>query len=125
MSECEFRKCGSECCRYISVYLKTPRSKADFDEIRWFVTHENVRVYKDHDKNWLVEFVTPCKFLNKDLLCDIYKKRPEVCSGYEADNCTYHTPGPIFDKIMFAEPADVDRFLAERKKQREKKKSGK
>jgi Fe-S-cluster containining protein len=123
MPECEFETCKAECCRYVSVYLKTPRSNADFDEIRWFVTHEHIRVYRDHEKNWMIEFTSPCKFLDADNICRIYANRPEVCAEYNPNDCTFHVRGPIFDKIMFTDPGDVDMFLEERRLKRNAKRA--
>ena len=110
MSECLPPNCDAKCCRYVAIVLDTPRSKSDFENIRWFVSHENIAVHKDKDGDWLVEFVTPCKYLN-DQLCSIYENRPEVCRKYDPDDCEKK-----FDttEITFKNIEDVERFTAQR-----------
>jgi Fe-S-cluster containining protein len=104
------------------VYLDEPKNKVDFDEIRWFVAHENVSVYRDHDKQWIVEFKTPCNYQNPDNTCATYETRPNVCARYEPKICTFNTEGKIYDKVMLKTPEDLDAYLAKRKKKKDKKK---
>jgi len=87
MPECT--TCKAYCCRYITVDLPKPVSPEDFDEIRWYVLHKNVIVYKTEDeKNWRVEFQTPCEYLDeKKYLCKHYGRRPIVCREYTTDEC--------------------------------------
>ncbi len=120
MAICRADKCNAFCCRYISVHIDTPRSKVDFDEIRWFVSHENVVVYKDEENDWLVEFVTPCKFL-KNNKCEIYEARPDVCREYDPDGCA-DSEKNIEMKIAFKKPTDVEKFVAKRWPKKKKKK---
>lgn len=75
-------ECGGKCCAYIAIELDKPRSKKDYDYIRWYLTHNNVNVFVDHDRNWFVEFRTPCSFIKQDKKCSIYEKRPNICSGH-------------------------------------------
>lgn len=126
MAECRGDECKAFCCRYISVHIDTPRNKVDFDEIRWFVSHENVVVYKDEDDDWLVEFLTPCKFL-KNNRCEIYESRPDVCREYDPGGCAA-SEEEIEMKIAFRTPGDVEKYVARRwpkKKKAKKKKSAK
>lgn len=122
MATCKFTKCDSECCAYVSVYLDPPRSKTAFDEIRWFLAHENVSVYRDHDKQWIVEFKTPCSYMNPDNTCASYETRPEVCAKYAPDICTFNTKGKIYDGVMLRTPKDLDAFLKKRAKKKAKSK---
>lgn len=82
--------CG-DCCRYVTVQIKSPRSKADYDEIRWFLLHENIQVFVDED-GWYVEFATACRKLD-DWRCTIYAERPLMCSEYEVEHCTRYGEG--------------------------------
>lgn len=104
--------CNGACCRYVSVRLEAPRSRRDFDEIIWFVCHDNVVVYKDTDNDWLVEMMTPCLFL-KGNKCGIYDNRPKVCRDYDPGNCT-HISGRADAKVVFASPDDVREFTEKR-----------
>jgi len=87
------RDCG-HCCRYVTVKLATPRGRLDFDEIRWFLLHENVFVFIDDD-GWHVEFHTACRHLD-GWRCGAYESRPRVCSDYTVDQCERYGEGDPF-----------------------------
>ena len=80
--------CKARCCRYVTVQIKAPKDKADFDELSWFLAHEHISVYFE-GRRWHVEFRTRCKHLNRANLCSIYETRPLVCRGYDAEACEY------------------------------------
>ncbi len=80
--------CRARCCRYLTIYIPAPRRKADFDELSWFLAHENISIYFDA-RRWHVEVRTRCKYLNSQNLCAIYETRPAVCRGYDLDECEY------------------------------------
>src|SRR5436190_17100327 len=61
--------CG-DCCRYVTAQIKSPRSRVDYDEIRWFLLHENIQVFIDED-GWYIEFATRCRKLD-GWRCSIY-----------------------------------------------------
>lgn len=82
--------CG-DCCRYVTAQIKSPRSRADYDEIRWFLLHENIQVFVDED-GWYVEFATKCRKLD-GWRCTIYADRPRVCSDYPVEDCTRYGAG--------------------------------
>ena len=74
--------CGATCCRYIAVEIDKPTCKRDYDQIRWYLLHENVYVFVDGEGAWYVEFGTGCSKLQKDNLCRIYEERPRICRSY-------------------------------------------
>lgn len=119
MSKCTADKCNAFCCTYISVHIDTPTTKVDFDELEWFVAHENISVYKDDENSWIVEVMTPCKNL-KDNKCAVYENRPTVCRNYDPENCT-HNSEEIPTKILFRNPEDVRKFADKRWKRKKKK----
>ncbi|NIR03500.1 MAG: YkgJ family cysteine cluster protein [Gemmatimonadales bacterium] len=80
--------CKARCCRYITVQIKAPRLKADFDEIGWFLAHENISVYF-HGRRWHVEVRTRCEHLTRSNLCSAYETRPLVCRDYDIEACEY------------------------------------
>jgi len=84
---CQY-ECRARCCRYITIQIDAPRLKADFDEIAWWLAHENVSVYF-FGRRWHVEIQTRCKHLTKDNLCGSYEDRPAVCHDYNTDECEY------------------------------------
>jgi len=120
--ECTPFECEAKCCRYVAIVIDTPRSKNDFENIRWFVSHENTYVSKDRDDDWLLEFATPCKHL-KDNLCAIYENRPLICRNYDPDQCERNDNESI--KLRFSSPEEVDRYVAKRWGLQGQKKKGK
>jgi Fe-S-cluster containining protein len=82
--------CTGLCCRYIALPIDTPRSTGDFDDIRWYLLHENVSVFVEDDQ-WYVSFVTNCRHLLPDHRCGIYETRPRICRQYTTDDCDYHS----------------------------------
>lgn len=111
--------CNGACCRYVSVHIDTPNSLDDFDEVKWFVSHRNIVVYKDCEDDWLVEFNTRCKFLNKNNRCTDYENRTDVCRDYGPDDCTKTSTADA--KIVFRKPSDVERHTARRWPKKKKK----
>ncbi|HOP62979.1 MAG TPA: YkgJ family cysteine cluster protein [Spirochaetota bacterium] len=85
-------KCGGKCCAYVAIELDRPRSKTDYDHIRWYLAHKNVNVFIDHDKNWHVEFRTPCEFQGTDKKCKNYVNRPAICRehGTSEGDCEFY-----------------------------------
>jgi uncharacterized protein len=110
--ECAPFECDAKCCRYVALVIDTPRTKNDFENIRWFVSHEKVAVSKDQENDWLLEFETPCKHL-KNNLCEIYENRPEICRCYDPDDCERKYDGG-YAKIRFTAPEEVEQFVAKR-----------
>ncbi len=37
------------CCTYITQHIDAPRSKEDFRQLLWQVSHAHVKIYKDDD----------------------------------------------------------------------------
>lgn len=80
-------KCSGLCCRYFALPIETPEDWDDFDDIRWYLCHENVTVFVEDD-DWYINVKNKCRNLNdKNYHCDIYKKRPKICRGYKMDDC--------------------------------------
>lgn len=82
--------CG-HCCRYVTIAMRAPRNRNDYDEIRWYLLHENMRVFIDSD-GWYVEVLTRCRHLEGHR-CGIYQTRPIVCEDYEIDTCERYGEG--------------------------------
>ena len=74
------------CCRYITINIPTPRTKLDFDNIRWYILHQNVCVFLDWEGDWMVQFDTTCEWL-VDGRCTHYRFRPEICRDYDPADC--------------------------------------
>lgn len=84
-------ECGGKCCGYVAIEIDKPKGKKDYDIIRWYLAHQNVNVFIDHDKNWHVEFRTPCEFQSSEKKCMIYTKRPAICRehGTSEGDCEF------------------------------------
>ena len=107
---CAERKCPAKCCRYVAVPINGPTSKSNIDEMRWMLAHKNIRVYEDHDGDWFVEFLTPCKHLKMDFTCGIWQDRYQICRDHSTDDCEY-VDDPY--KTVFNEPEELEKWLDE------------
>ena len=87
------------CCRHIAIPIDTPTCKTDYNNIIWYLLHENVVVFVDDENEWHVQFYTKCKAL-KDMKCTVYEGRPSVCRDYDVENCERHGEGPT-EKHLF------------------------
>jgi Fe-S-cluster containining protein len=102
------------CCRYVSLEIDKPRTKRDFDNIRWYLLHKNISVMVDWEGSWLIQFDTPCEWL-VDGQCTHYSLRPEICREYDPAECERYNPIPA-EKILLRNEKDLELFLAEREK---------
>jgi len=82
-------KCVALCCRYIALPLDNPTDARDYDNIRWYLMHENIVVYVE-DGQWYIGIMNKCKNLMPDNRCGVYDVRPRVCREYHTTNCEYH-----------------------------------
>jgi hypothetical protein len=108
------RDCSAECCKHIAIPIDEPETWEDLERIKWYISHENVSVYKDVEGDWLVEFLSKCGQLNGNR-CMAWgtDKYPRICSEYEMKTCVMNEEGEYWD-ILFKTAADVDAFAAER-----------
>lgn len=104
--------CPAICCRYIALPIEEPVTKGDFDDIRWYLAHENVTVFVEKGQ-WYVSFATRCRYLRSDRKCSIYERRPRICRSYRTDDCDYHG-GEYRYQLYFSEPPEIERYAAEK-----------
>lgn len=100
------------CCRYVALPISTPRTRRDFEEIRWYVLHQNVSVYIDWDGDWMIQFDSPCEWL-KDGRCVHYELRPQICRDHDPAGCERYVPFPA-DQVFIRNEEDLERYLEER-----------
>lgn len=103
--------CEGQCCCYVAIEIDTPETLKDFEDIKWYVSHEHVLVYIEEDGTWNIQFDTPCKYLDKENKCTNYEKRPKICREYEHDECPFHNE--YKEKYTFREIADVEKYVEE------------
>ncbi len=77
-----------ECCNYVAIQISTPRSKADFDDMFWQISHERVEYFVD-DGKWYLLFHARCSHLDSEGRCMIYEDRFRVCREHPADRCEF------------------------------------
>lgn len=104
--------CSGLCCRYIALPIETPESKADFDDVRWYLLHEGVSVFVE-DGEWYISFQATCRHLQPDFRCGIYETRPRICREYSTDNCDYHS-GDYGWSAHFTCPEHLDAYVRDR-----------
>ena len=108
-SLCE--KCVALCCRYFALPLDNPTDVEDYDNIRWYLMHENVVVFIENEQ-WFIGVLNRCKHLQADNRCGVYETRPRICRSYTTDNCEYH--GAEYDYEELFTSADQLREYAEK-----------
>ncbi len=100
--------CDGKCCKYVVVEIDKPEELSDFENIKWFVSHENVKVFVEDDE-WFLEFITPCKFLDKNNRCTNYEKRPQICRDYNVGECTFYNE--YSEEHTFSNPKEVEEYI--------------
>ena len=79
--------CTGLCCRYMALPIETPEDREDYDDIRWYLCHEDVAVFVE-DGDWYINVKNKCRYLAEDdYRCLIYDKRPKICRGYKHNDC--------------------------------------
>jgi len=103
----------AKCCQYFSLEIDRPRSKRDYDDLLWFLAHENVSIYL-WKRSWYLMVHNPCTFLDrKTNLCTIYDRRPRICREHSVDECEYDSDYE-FDE-HFKSYQDLQRWMRKKK----------
>jgi Fe-S-cluster containining protein len=100
--------CEGKCCKYVVVEIDKPTNLDYFEAIKWFVCHKNINVFVSEGK-WYIEFLTPCEFLDKNNLCKIYDKRPQICRDYHVDECTFYND--YKEKYTFTNLKEIEDYI--------------
>jgi Fe-S-cluster containining protein len=104
--------CTAACCRYIALPIETPTERSDFDDIRWYLLHENISVFVE-DGDWYISMLTNCRHVQPDGRCAIYARRPGICRKYTTENCDYHS-GDYGWEAHFTCPEHLDEYVRAR-----------
>ena len=91
---------GSICCTYVTQHMETPRSKEDFRQLLWQVSHQNVKLYKDDD-GWTLLVDGKCQHLQVNGDCGIYDERPDICREHTNDYCEFDAPSEDGFELYF------------------------
>ncbi|MBM4001359.1 MAG: YkgJ family cysteine cluster protein [Planctomycetes bacterium] len=100
--------CTAKCCRYFALAIDTPKKRADFDFIRWYLLHDRATVFTDSG-TWYLLVHTTCEHLLPDHRCGIYATRPEICREYSTKNCEYED-NAVYDHY-FETPEQVEEYV--------------
>ena len=111
----------SICCTYVTHSLDTPRSKEDFEQLLWQVSHNHIKIYKDDD-GWTLLIDGHCQHLQIDGGCGIYETRPEICREHTNDYCEYDAPSEDGFDLYFQNYDDLLKYCKKRFKTWGKKK---
>jgi Fe-S-cluster containining protein len=106
--QCE--KCTGLCCRYFALPIETPETRADYDDIRWYLCHEDITVFVE-DGDWYLNVKNKCRYLSeKDHACLIYDKRPKICRKYKHSDCDF-VEGEYEYELHFTSAKDMDEYI--------------
>jgi Fe-S-cluster containining protein len=111
-SSCLCDQCSGLCCRYFALPIDNPDAARDFDNIRWYLLHENVTIFVEKSQ-WYIGIANRCKMLQPDNRCGVYLTRPAVCRGYSTDNCDYHG-GEYEFEMLFTSAEQLERYAKEK-----------
>ncbi len=99
--------CTAKCCRYFALPIDEPKTRSDFEFMRWFLLHGRASVFTE-DGTWYLMVHTECKHLQPDNRCGIYETRPLICREYTTDNCEYEDDW-VYDHY-FETPEQVEEY---------------
>ena len=107
-SQCE--RCTGLCCRYFALPIETPETKEDYDDIRWYLCHEDITVFVE-DGDWYLNVKNKCRNLSdKDYKCLIYDKRPRICRKYKHEDCDF-VDGEYDYQLHFTCDKDMEEYM--------------
>jgi Fe-S-cluster containining protein len=112
--------CVGLCCRYFAFEIAKPKTRRDFDDMRWYLLHEDCIIFVE-DGDWYIQINRKCKKLRPDNFCGIYETRPQICREYTTKECDYHGEEYEYDHL-FTEPEQIARFADEYFSKRKKRK---
>ena len=104
-------QCVALCCRYFAFSIDTPTTKRDFEDLRWYILHDDTIIFVE-DGEWYVQVNRKCRELLPDNRCGIYENRPTICRGYKTDACDWHADAYDYQHV-FSEPDQIQRFAKE------------
>lgn len=130
-------KCNGKCCRYTALPIDTPEDWDDYDDIRWYLCHEDITVFVE-EGDWYINIQNKCRHLSeKTYRCENYELRPRICRKYDTDGCDLTGDGYEYElhfqndkqmeeymRIKFG-PKVFDRLEAKEKPTKKKKKKAK
>ena len=106
--QCE--KCRGLCCRYFALPIETPETREDYDDIRWYLSHEDISIFVE-DGDWYLSVSRKCRHLSeKNHTCLIYDRRPKICRKYRHANCDA-VLGEYDYELHFTSDREMDEYI--------------
>jgi Fe-S-cluster containining protein len=103
-------KCDGKCCRYFALPIETPEDWDDYDDIRWYLCHENTTVFVE-DGEWYLNVKNKCRHLSeKDYRCGNYEVRPKICRGYDTEACDLTGDGYDYE-LHFRDDKAMEEYM--------------
>ena len=106
------QECGAKCCRYFCFEIDEPTDYDEFEDLRWFLLHEDVSVHVD-EGDWFISIDNVCKMLGPDNRCTAYEMRPDICRKYDPANCDQSEGDYDYD-ALFSTPDQVEAYARKR-----------
>ena len=107
-NQCE--KCKGLCCSYVALPIEKPKDKSDYDDIRWYLCHENITVFVE-EGDWYINIKNKCRHLNpKDYRCMNYDKRPSICRKYGHEDCDF-VDGEYDYELHFTDDKQMEEYI--------------
>ena len=103
----------SICCNSINQKIPAPKTREDFDNLLWQVSHENINVFKDAD-GWFLHIGTRCSHLGEGGVCNIYDQRPWVCRDYDNDFCEFDESIEEASELFFSTYEQLEKYSRKR-----------
>ncbi|MCE5187440.1 MAG: YkgJ family cysteine cluster protein [Planctomycetaceae bacterium] len=104
------RKCNGKCCRYYALQIDTPTDWDEFDDIRWYLSHEDTSVFVE-DGKWYLDVHTKCRYLSEmDYHCLNYELRPHICRKYDTDGCDLTGDGYEYE-MQFTDDKQMEEYM--------------
>lgn len=88
--------CTALCCHYFALEIDAPDEPEDFENLRWYILHEDIQIFVD-DEVWYLNIERKCTWL-KDNHCGNYENRPTICREYTDVGC--EKDGPESDLLF-------------------------
>lgn len=103
--------CAAKCCRYFALEIDEPETRADFEDLRWYLCHERCLLYVA-DETWYLHIESDCRYRGPDSRCLIYERRPAMCREHSTDDCEQAEPW-AYD-LKFTTLEELETYIAAR-----------
>ena len=78
-------RCTALCCSYYALEIDAPDEPEDFENLRWYILHEDTHLFVDDDA-WYLQVFRKCQWLDGNK-CGRYDDRPTICREYSDELC--------------------------------------